>query len=267
MTGNFWFEHRMPRCLFILATTLTLALAMPAAQADLPETIAAIKPSIVVVGTFSPLRNPSFLMRGTGFALDNGSMIATNAHVIPPVLDSSQQETLAVLVRQGNELHRRNASLQVTDADHDLALLRISGPSLPALKIKPAADVREGQAVAFIGFPIGGSLGFSPVTHRGIISSITPIALPAGNSAQLKEKPIRRLRSGAFSIYQLDATAYPGNSGGPLFDVDTGEVVGILNMVFIKGTKESALEKPSGISYAIPASFLLDLIARASSNR
>ncbi|AJP48792.1 peptidase S1 [Rugosibacter aromaticivorans] len=254
-------EHRISRRLLVFAATLALALTIPTAQADLPETVTAIKPSIVVVGTFSQLRSPSFLMRGTGFALGDGSVIATNAHVIPPALDAAQQETLAVLVRQGDELHRRNATLQVTDADHDLALLRISGPPLPALKIKSAAKVREGQAVAFIGFPIGGSLGFSPVTHRGIISSITPIALPAGNSAQLKEKPIRRLRSGSFSIYQLDATAYPGNSGGPLFDVNTGEVVGILNMVFVKGTKESVLEKPSGISYAIPASFLQGLIA------
>jgi serine protease Do len=144
---------------------------------------------------------------------------------------------------------------------------KLPAPPLPALKIKSAAEIREGQSVAFTGFPIGGSLGFSPVTHRGIISSVTPIALPAANSAQLKEKPIRRLRSGSFSIYQLDATAYPGNSGGPLFDADSGEVIGILNMVFVKGTKESALEKPSGISYAIPASFLLDLISRESPNR
>jgi len=244
-----------------LGITLALTLTTFPARADLPETINNLKPSIVVVGTFSQLRSPSFLMRGTGFAIGNGSVIATNAHVIPSTLNTAQQETLAVLIKQGGELHRRNATLLSTDADHDLSLLRISGPSLPALKIKPAADVREGQTVAFIGFPLGGALGFSPVTHHGIISSITPIALPAGNAAQLKDKPIRRLRSGAFSIYQLDATAYPGNSGGPLFDVDTGEVVGILNMVFIKGTKEAALEKPSGISYAIPASFLQNLIA------
>lgn len=263
MTCNPWPEPRLYRYVPVFVA-LTLALTTPAARADLPETITAIKPSIVVVGTFSQLRSPAFLMRGTGFAFGDGSTIATNAHVIAQTLDATQQETLAVLIRQGNELHRRNAKVQVADPDHDLALLRISGPPLPALKIKPAASVREGQAVAFIGFPLGGALGFSPVTHRGIISSITPIALPAGNSAQLKEKPIRRLRSGSFSIYQLDATAYPGNSGGPLFDEDSGEVVGILNMVFVKGTKESALEKPSGISYAIPASFLLDLTSRAS---
>jgi len=245
-----------------LVITLILALTAPSVQANLQETIIAIKPSVVVVGTFSQLRSPSFLMRGTGFALGDGSVIATNAHVIAASLDTAQQETFAVLVRQGDVLHRRNATLQIADKDHDLALLKITGPPLPALKIKPPAEIREGQSVAFIGFPIGGSLGFSPVTHRGIISSITPIAIPAGNSTQLKEKSIQRLRSGSFSIYQLDATAYPGNSGGPLFDEETGEVIGILNMVFVKGTKESVLEKPSGISYAIPASFLQDLIAR-----
>ncbi len=246
---------------------MVLLLAAQWVRADLPETIATIKPSIVVVGTFSQLRSPQFLMRGTGFALGDGSIIATNAHVIAMNLDVTQQEVFTVLVRQGDALHRRNAVLQTTDKEHDLALLKITGPALPSLKIKPAAEIREGQSVAFIGFPIGGSLGFSPVTHRGIISSITPIALPAGNSAQLKEKSIQRLRSGSFSIYQLDATAYPGNSGGPLFDIDTGEVLGILNMVFVKGTKESALEKPSGISYAIPASFLLDLISQTPPNR
>jgi serine protease Do len=64
-------------------------------------------------------------------------------------------------------------------------------------------------------------------------------------------------------VFQLDATAFPGNSGSPLYDPATGEVVGILNMVFVKGTKESALTQPSGISYAIPSNFLIELLARA----
>lgn len=41
---------------------------------------------------------------------------------------------------------------------------------------------------------------------------------------------------------------------------ESGAVLGILNMVFVKGTKESALTNPSGISYAIPVSFLKALI-------
>ena len=120
--------------------------------------------------------------------------------------------------------------------------------------------MREGQSIAFTGFPIGGALGLSPVTHRGIISAITPIALPSATAQQLNAKVIRRLKNGAFEVYQLDGTAYPGNSGGPLFEMEKGEVIGIMNMVFVKGTKESALSAPSGISFAVPIAYLQELL-------
>jgi S1-C subfamily serine protease len=73
---------------------------------------------------------------------------------------------------------------------------------------------------------------------------------------------VRRLREGSFDVYQLDATAYPGNSGGPLLNAETGEVVGVVNMVLVKSTKESALSQPTGITYAIPARFIDELIRR-----
>ena len=141
-------------------------------------------------------------------------------------------------------------------------IISIEGPALPALKLQNSDSVREGQSIGFTGFPIGGALGFSPVTHRGIVSSITPIALPGGNAQQLNEKLIQRIKSGAFNIFQLDATAYPGNSGSPVFDVETGNVIGVINMVFIKGSKEAALSQPSGITYAIPANYLQDLASK-----
>jgi len=47
-----------------------------------------------------------------------------------------------------------------------------------------------------------------------------------------------------------------------VLDVDTGAVVGVLNMVLVKGTKESALSQPTGISYAVPARFVDDLLRR-----
>ena len=133
---------------------------------------------------------------------------------------------------------------------------------MPSLTLRDSNTVREGQSVALMGFPIGGALGFSPVTHRAMVSSITPIVLPAATGQQLTEKSIRSIRDGSFDIFQLDGTAYPGNSGGPLFDADTGEVVGIVNMVFVKSTKESAISQPSGISYAIPANFVHQLLQR-----
>ena len=93
-----------------------------------------------------------------------------------------------------------------------------------------------------------------------MVSSITPIALPGGNARQINEKLIRQVKSGTFNIFQLDATAYPGNSGSPVFDASSGEVIGIINMVFIKSSREAALSQPSGISYAIPANYLEQLI-------
>ena len=61
-------------------------------------------------------------------------------------------------------------------------------------------------------------------------------------------------------MFQLDATAYPGNSGSPVYDPDTGEVIGVVNMVFVKSTKEAALTQPSGITYAIPSRYLVELL-------
>jgi S1-C subfamily serine protease len=75
---------------------------------------------------------------------------------------------------------------------------------------------------------------------------------------------LRRLAGGAFAVFQLDATAYPGNSGSPLYMADTGEVVGIVNMVFVKRTKEAALTDPSGITYAIPSRYLIELLKQSS---
>jgi S1-C subfamily serine protease len=156
----------------------------------------------------------------------------------------------------------RNVTVVATDRARDLALLRFDGPPAPALTLAEPATIREGQSIAFIGFPIGGVLGYAHVTHRGIISSITTIALPAQRPSQLNEQALRRLSEGPFEIYQLDAVAYPGNSGGPVFNADTGEVVGVINMVMVKGTRESALSNPTGLTYAVPVRFVRELLER-----
>ncbi len=231
------------------------------ASATLPDLIDQIKPSIVVVGTYLKTRSPAFVMRGTGFVVGNGTLVATNAHVVPENLDSANGEILVIQAPAGRGLlQQRPAKVTASDKAHDLALLRIEGSPLPALVLQSVGPVREGQSVAFTGFPIGSVLGLSPVTHRGIISAITPIVLPSAKANQLNEKVIKRLKSGTFEIYQLDGTAYPGNSGGPLFEMEKGEVIGIINMVFVKGTKESVLSHPSGISFAIPVLYLQELL-------
>jgi len=251
-------QFQLSRCLKIaLASLAGMALW---AHAGLPETIRQVKPAVVAVGTYLPTRSPAFRFLGTGFAVGDGLTIATNNHVIPTVLEADQLESLAIVVPMGDRVNVRKAEKLRIDPDHDLALLRVAaGDPLPALALSPG-EAEEGSAIAFTGFPIGSALGLRPVTHRGIISAVTPISIPRGNARELDARQIHRLTDNAFSVYQLDATAYPGNSGSPLFDPDTGQVIGVLNMVFVKETKENVLSKPSGISYAIPVRYLRALV-------
>ncbi len=247
--------------------TLAMGAAPTLVLAELAAAIDTVKPSIVVVGYFKSTNNPRFSMTGTGFAVGDGKQLITNAHVLADPATADLAATLVVQVRAAAEaggatLEQRSAVVVEVDRAHDLALLRIEGKALPALKLADGSGVREGQSVALMGFPIGGILGFAPVTHRGIIASITPVAIPSPNSVQLNAANVRKLREGTFDVFQLDATAYPGNSGGPLFDADTGVVLGVVNMVLVKGTRESALSQPTGISYAIPAVHVLQLLQR-----
>jgi serine protease Do len=235
------------------------------ARAGLEELIVSSKPSVVAVGVFNPTASPRFTFRGTGFAAGQGNLVVTNAHVLPdPLPAGGVAGNLAVLVKAGSSggenSQLRGAALLDVDRGHDLALLRIDGAPLRPLPLAEAGRAREGMAGAIIGFPIGGALGFTPVTHRGIVSSITGIALPAPSAQALNPQAVNRLRQGSFDIYQLDATAYPGNSGGPVFDVESGAVIAVINMVLVKGSKETALTFPSGISYAIPVRFVAELL-------
>jgi S1-C subfamily serine protease len=151
-------------------------------------------------------------------------------------------------------------SLLKKDEVHDLALLEIEARTLPPLILANSAEVQEGEAVAFTGYPIGLVLGLNPTTHTGIISAIAPIVLPSPTAHTIKKEILTLLRH-PYDIFQIDATAYPGNSGGPVYRISSGEVIGILNMVFVKGKKEHLLKEPSGISYAIPSSHASSLIS------
>ena len=250
---------------FAVATAIVLfaALIRPA-HADLADTVARIKPALVVVGSYRSTDSPRFRMRGSGFVVGDGSLVITNFHVLPEASENMANASMVVQVRRpGGDLSMRQATVVQVDRVHDLALLRFEGALAPVMRIGDSNTAREGQAVAFMGFPIGGALGFSPVTHRAMISSITPAAMPTPTARQLNEATIRSVRAGPFNIFQLDGTAYPGNSGGPLFDPESGDVLGVVNMVFIKGSRESALSQPSGISYAIPSRFVQELLDAA----
>ena len=245
-----------------LAGLLLLVLGIGrAAVAGLPETVARIKPAIVAVGTYQRTRAPSAVFRGTGFVVDDGLHVLTNAHVLPEKLNREQGEILAVFYKSQGKDRLRRAQVAAVDKGHDVALLRLGGRPLPTISLGRSERVREGELYAFTGYPIGMVLGLYPVTHRGIVSSITPIAIPVPRAAQLDPKLMGRLQR-PYRVFQLDATAYPGNSGSPLYDPETGEVVGIVNKVFVKESKEKLLSKPSGISYAVPIEYARALLRR-----
>jgi S1-C subfamily serine protease len=253
------------------ASSLLFAFAASQAApsyADRVATIAKVRASVVAVGTFVRTRAPQFQFLGTGFAVDNGTLIVTNAHVVPALVDPAKMEVLAILVaapgKAGNEQAEvREAKQIAVDPGSDLAVLRILAPALPPLKIRGSDAVKEGQEVLFTGYPIGAVLGLYPATHRGMISAISPIAIPQARAGELDPHTIRRLASGPFPIFQLDATAYPGNSGSPIYDPENGDVLGVINMVFVKGTKESVLTQPSGITYAVPSSHIEELLKKS----
>jgi len=246
---------------FRLAAMFGLLLAAGLAQAGLPETVVKVKKSVVSVGTYQRLRAPSAIFKGTGFVVSKGNHIITNAHVIPEVLNHAKKEIIGVFFRKGDKVEMQRAELLARDSEHDVALLYIPGTPLPPLALGNDADVAEGRLYGFTGFPIGMVLGMTPVTHRGIVSAITPIAIPANTARNLDAKRLQRLRN-PYKVFQLDAIAYPGNSGSPLYEVDTGAVVGVINSVLVKGTKESALTSPSGISYAIPVRYIKALLSK-----
>lgn len=255
----------MLNLIFMRCGILILSLlAVARADANLVELIARSKSAVVIVGTLSPTDSPRFNLRATGFVVGDGTTVVTNAHVLPEADSSTsvvRQLVVQLLDRSGG-LDRRAARVIRVDKSRDLAILKIEGAPVSALRLAGADYVAEGSEVAFIGFPIGGALGYSPVTHRGIVSSVTAIAPPIAKAQQLNSQAVHLLRQGNFDIYQLDATAYPGNSGGPLLSIETGEVIGVVNSVVVRSTKESALSQPSGITYAIPIRFVSELMAR-----
>lgn len=245
---------------------LLLLFVVNAQAADLPATIAKVKPSIVGIGTFMAIRQQQHKLLGTGFVVAGGRYAVTNSHVVPGKLDDGRRETIAVFFpAKGNKASVRKAKVVKRDKAHDLCLLRFDGPGGRSMRIGRADQVREGETYAFTGFPVLNALGLHPATHRGIVSAISPVVIPVSSGKHLNRDVLSKLAK-PFDVFQLDATAYPGNSGSPLYRIDTGAVVGVINSVFIKKTKEMAISDPSGISYAIPVTHVRSLLSSAGLN-
>lgn len=240
-----------------LTSTSTLA------GADVADTLASIKPSVVGVGSFHPTRSPRAHLMGTGFIVGDGKYVVSCAHIFNAILESEKNETWAVLTGRDRQMSVRPARVVLRDKGRDLILLRIDGEPLPALKLAQSDTVREGWQLYFTGYPIGSILGLNPSTHRAGLAAVVPIYTPVPAAFQLNPRILKQAQA-QYEIYELDAIAYPGNSGSPVWHPETGEVVGVVNSVFVKGAKETALTAPSGISYAIPVKWVRELLREAA---
>ncbi len=158
---------------------------------------------------------------GSGVIVDAGGYVVTNHHVIR---DASE---IRVQLADG----RVATPLVVgTDADTDLAVLKIDLPDLPVMPLGRSDELRAGDVVLAIGNPIG----LSQTVTQGIVSAI-------GRSG---------LRLATFADFiQTDAAINLGNSGGALIDVD-GNLIGIKTAVLAQqlGTE--------GIGFAIPVNLV-----------
>jgi serine protease Do len=159
---------------------------------------------------------------GSGFIVSPDGYVLTNAHV---VADASE-----VTVKLTD---RREFVAKVVGVDKrsDVALLKIAATGLPTVRFGNSSQLKPGQWVVAIGSPFG----FANSVTAGVVSATA-----------------RPLDENYVPFIQTDAAVNPGNSGGPLFNVD-GQVVGINAQIY------SRTGGYMGMSFAIPIDLALNV--------
>ncbi|WP_243746147.1 DegQ family serine endoprotease [Tahibacter aquaticus] len=155
---------------------------------------------------------------GSGFIISTDGYILTNNHVV----DGADSVTVRLSDRR--EL---DAKVVGTDAQYDIALLKVSASDLPAVTIGDSKKLKAGQWVLAIGSPFG----FDHSVTAGIVSAVSRSF--GGRDQQY------------VPFIQTDVAINRGNSGGPLFNLN-GEVVGINSQIL------SNTGGFMGVSFAIP---------------
>jgi serine protease Do len=159
---------------------------------------------------------------GSGFIVSPDGYVLTNAHV---VADASE-----VTVKLTD---RREFVAKVIGVDKrsDVALIKIATTGLPVVHFGDSSKLRPGQWVIAIGSPFG----FENSVTAGVVSATA-----------------RPLDETYVPFIQTDAAVNPGNSGGPLFNVD-GQVIGINAQIY------SRTGGYMGMSFAIPIDLALNV--------
>jgi len=153
---------------------------------------------------------------GSGFIVSPDGIIITNAHVVAGASEVTVKLT---------DKREFNAKIVGIDTPTDIAVLKINANNLPTVKFGNSSDLKVGQWVLAIGSPYG----FENSVTAGIVSA-----------------KYRSLPGGSYVPFiQTDVAVNPGNSGGPLFNMN-GEVVGVNAQIY------STSGGYQGLSFAIP---------------
>lgn len=198
---------------------------------------ATVLPSVVSINTESAVatrpRNIAEWMQGYGVArqrgLGSGAIVSTDGHVLTNYHVIAGAQRIQVTT---DEHKTFDGELVGIDPAQDLALVKIQSDrkDFPALSFADSDEVRVGQIV----FAVGNPLGFSGTVSQGIISATQ-----------------RWTQDSGMEFLQTDANIIPGNSGGPLVNIQ-GEIVGINESIFTGGQQQQQ-HAWQGIGLAIPA--------------
>jgi serine protease Do len=154
---------------------------------------------------------------GSGFIVSADGYILTNAHVVK----GASKVTVKMTDRREYE-----AKVIGVDERTDVAVLKIEGKGLPTVKLGDASKLKPGEWVIAIGSPFG----FENSVTAGVVSA-TSRSMPG--------------EANYTPFIQTDVAVNPGNSGGPLFNLQ-GEVVGINSQIY------SRTGGYMGLSFAVP---------------
>jgi len=163
---------------------------------------------------------------GSGFVISADGYVLTNNHVV----DGADNVTVTLSDRRVLD-----AKVVGTDAQYDIALLKLTATNLPVVSLGDSKGVKAGQWVVAIGSPFG----FDHSVTAGIVSAV---GRNFGGSDQQY-----------VPVIQTDVPINRGNSGGPLFNLN-GQVVGINSQIF------SNTGGFMGVSFAIPIDIALNAV-------